>query len=157
MTTVELPSLSATAALGARLARLLADGDVIGLRGDLGAGKTTLVQTIARGLGVPDAVPVTSPTFTLHQIYPGGRLVVHHLDLYRVETEGDLLSLGLDDLLGREGVALVEWFDRLGPRAPSDVLRLRLDLTGEESRRAQICADGPRSKAILRALASYRR
>ncbi len=128
------------------------DGDVLGLVGDLGAGKTTLVQSIARALGVPENVPVTSPTFTLHQVYEGGRLVVHHLDLYRALTEGDLVSLGLDDLVGRGGVCLIEWFDRFGDRAPPDALVVGLSLLGEESRLATIAADGVRSREIVGAL-----
>jgi len=130
----------------------LKDGDVLGLVGDLGAGKTTLVQSIARALGVPENVPVTSPTFTLHQVYEGGRLVVHHLDLYRALTEGDLVSLGLDDLVGRGGVCLIEWFDRFGDRAPPDALVVGLSLLGEESRLATIAADGVRSREIVGAL-----
>lgn len=149
MASLALPDLAATAALGERLARSLEDGDVLGLSGELGAGKTTLVQSIARALGVPAHVPVTSPTFTLHQIYGGGRLVVNHFDLYRIETEAELVSLGLDDVLGREGVAILEWFDRLGAAAPPDCLVVALSIEGEHARRAELVATGPRARAIL--------
>jgi tRNA threonylcarbamoyladenosine biosynthesis protein TsaE len=153
---LELGSLDETAALGALVAERLDPGDVVGLVGHLGAGKTTLVQAIARGLGVPASVPVTSPTFTLHQVYRGGRLPVHHFDLYRIETEADLVSLGLDDVLGREGVALVEWADRLGRAAPPDVLEIALEFAGETVRRATLSATGPRSAALVRALGASR-
>lgn len=110
---LELVSRSAeeTRALGSRLGGALRAGDCIALTGPLGAGKTTLVQGIVAGAG--GGGDVRSPTFLLHAIHPG-RVPVHHLDLYRLPVEADLLSLGLDEALG-EGAAVVEWGERAAP------------------------------------------
>jgi tRNA threonylcarbamoyladenosine biosynthesis protein TsaE len=106
------------------------EGLVICLRGDLGAGKTTLAQGIARGLGVGE--PVTSPSFTLVHEYRG-RLAVYHLDLYRLEPEA-VWDLGLTEYLGR-GVTLVEWPEKLGPLLPPQYLWVDIEPGSEESRR----------------------
>ncbi|HTM21868.1 MAG TPA: tRNA (adenosine(37)-N6)-threonylcarbamoyltransferase complex ATPase subunit type 1 TsaE, partial [Kofleriaceae bacterium] len=86
----QLDSPAATLALGERLGRAAAAGDLIGMIGDLGAGKTLLVQGIAAGLALPEAVKVTSPTFTLINEYRGGRMPLYHCDLYRIEREREL-------------------------------------------------------------------
>lgn len=104
---VKLPDAAATTALGREIGRAARAGEVIALVGDLGAGKTTLTQGIVEGLGYEEAV--TSPTFSLVQEYLGGRLEVFHFDFYRVEDEHELLDLGWDDYLDREGVVIVEW------------------------------------------------
>ncbi len=111
--TLELPSASAdqTRSLGSRLGARLQPGDCIALRGQLGAGKTTLVQGIVAGAG--GGHDVRSPTFLLHAVHPG-RVTVHHLDLYRLPEDTDLLTLGLDEAL-QDGVAVVEWADRAAP------------------------------------------
>jgi len=100
-----------TESLGERWGRAMKHGRVIGLSGDLGAGKTQLVKGIARGLGV--AVRVHSPTFTLVNEYGGGRLRLFHLDLYRLETPGQIISAGLEEFLQPDGVAVIEWAERL--------------------------------------------
>ena len=101
---------AATRAAGARLAGALKGGEAIGLVGELGAGKTTFVAGLVEALGGGAA---SSPTFSLLNEYPGGRLVVWHADLYRIEREGELAELGLDDVIGDpRGVVLVEWADR---------------------------------------------
>jgi tRNA threonylcarbamoyladenosine biosynthesis protein TsaE len=122
-------------ALGERIGAAVRPGDVIGLVGDLGAGKTLLVQGLARGLGVPDEAHVTSPTFTLVHIYQGGRLPLFHVDLYRLDRAEELEDVGLDDLYRQEGVAAIEWIDRIPEAAPPDVLIIRIEVTGETSRR----------------------
>jgi tRNA threonylcarbamoyladenosine biosynthesis protein TsaE len=133
---VESRSAAETEALGARVAARLQRGDVVVVSGDLGAGKTTLIRGACRALGVEE--PVTSPTFTIGQRYLGGRLPVSHLDLYRLESlEGEEPAL-LDDYLGPDGVAFVEWpavgTERLGRPA----LEIRLAHAGEEGRVAEI-------------------
>ncbi|MHB1501538.1 MAG: tRNA (adenosine(37)-N6)-threonylcarbamoyltransferase complex ATPase subunit type 1 TsaE [Candidatus Dormibacteria bacterium] len=100
-----------TIALGRRLGRLLRPGDCLGLQGDLGAGKTTITKGIVAGAGGGD--DVRSPTFLLHQVHHG-RITLHHLDLYRLPSETDLSSLGLEEFLV-EGAAVVEWSDRTDP------------------------------------------
>ena len=98
-----------TEAAGEQLAATLAVGDLLLLAGELGAGKTTFVRGLARGLGI--SAQVQSPTFQLVRVYPG-RIQLAHVDLYRLETAAELADLGLDDLLD-EGVVAVEWGDRL--------------------------------------------
>jgi len=133
---VESGSAEETEALGGRIAERLRPGDLVLLSGDLGAGKTTLIRGACRALGVTE--PVTSPTFTIGQRYAGGRLPVSHLDLYRLaDLEGEDPAL-LDDYIGPDGVAFVEWpgagADRLG--RPAIVVRLAHE--SEERRRIEV-------------------
>jgi len=107
-------SAEETVAFGRELAAelfLLKPGPVI-LRGDLGAGKTTLVKGIAEGFSAAEAEDVTSPTFTLVHEYRGPKVTVYHVDLYRIETERELLTLALDDLLDGASLLLVEWGEK---------------------------------------------
>ncbi len=99
-----------TEALGESWGRTAQQGLVIGLSGDLGAGKTQLVKGLARGLGIP--ARVHSPTFTLINVYPGGRLTLYHLDLYRLDTRGQIEAAGLDEYLRPAGVTVIEWAEK---------------------------------------------
>jgi tRNA threonylcarbamoyladenosine biosynthesis protein TsaE len=99
-----------TESLGEAWGRAAQNGLVVGLSGDLGAGKTQLVKGIARGLGI--SARVHSPTFTLVNIYSGGRLTLFHLDLYRLETREQIFAAGLEEYLQPNGVAVVEWAER---------------------------------------------
>jgi tRNA threonylcarbamoyladenosine biosynthesis protein TsaE len=101
-----------TQRIGSDLTRKLRIPGVILLRGDLGSGKTTLTRGIARGLGLADPTLVNSPSFTLVNIYQGN-CSIYHVDLYRLRNERDLYSIGLDDFLGKDGVTVVEWSERL--------------------------------------------
>ncbi|MDE2135470.1 MAG: tRNA (adenosine(37)-N6)-threonylcarbamoyltransferase complex ATPase subunit type 1 TsaE [Alphaproteobacteria bacterium] len=132
---VLLAGLAATEALGARIAAGLRAGDAVALKGDLGAGKTTLARAILRALGVAESVP--SPTFTLVQTYETPCLVVCHYDLYRISNPREVDELGLEDAL-EDGVALVEWPENAGNRLPHDALTIVLTATGAESRRADV-------------------
>ena len=138
--TVLCRSEDETRAFGARLARVLEAGDLIGLRGDLGAGKTCLVRGLAEGLGIPPG-RVRSPTFTLIGEYSGGRLPLYHLDLYRLEPT-DVDGLALREYLDGDGVCVVEWFERLH----DDSARLEVHLTfvGPSERRLVVSAYGAR-------------
>ena len=148
---VPLADVAATAAAGAALARVLAGGDSVALVGDLGAGKTTLVAGLVGELGGGSAA---SPTFSLINDYPAGRLRVWHVDLYRLEREAELAELGLDDLFGdRRGVVLVEWADKFDVM-PRDHLRLELSHVAGGGRSLVATATGPRSEALAAALAS---
>ena len=120
----KLPDAAATTALGREIGCDVQAGKVIALVGDLGAGKTTLTQGIVEGLGYEQAV--TSPTFSLVQEYLGGRLEVFHFDFYRVEDEYELLDLGWDDYLDRQGVVIVEWPTLHPDLLPKDTWWLKL-------------------------------
>lgn len=106
-----------TESLGEQFGRAAQRGWVIALSGDLGAGKTQFVKGLARGLGV--AVRVHSPTFTLVNQYGGGRFTLFHLDLYRLETRAQLISAGIDEFLQPDGVAVIEWAERLLGKQPT--------------------------------------
>jgi tRNA threonylcarbamoyladenosine biosynthesis protein TsaE len=125
---IETETADRTREVGEALASLLQPRDTVVLTGDLGAGKTTLVQGIGRGLGVEDHV--ASPTFTLVREY-AGRLDVAHVDVYRLERVQDVVDLALDELGGPERVLLVEWGDAVSDLLPED--RLRVELTTEGS------------------------
>lgn len=125
-TSVELDGEDATRALGQRLGREVIPGDVLALVGDLGAGKTTLTQGLARGLGIPEAVPVISPTYTLVRSY-AGRIPLHHLDLYRLGQAEELAELGFSELVDGGGVVVVEWADRFPEALPPESAWLTLE------------------------------
>ena len=124
-------SASETEAIGERLARDLPAGSVVLLRGRLGTGKTTLARGLARGFGLEDAGAVSSPSFTLVNVYPG-RWPIHHVDLYRLDRRG-VASLGLEEILGGKGVAIVEWSERL-PFPVPDALDIELEDAGGDDR-----------------------
>ncbi|HWC63135.1 MAG TPA: tRNA (adenosine(37)-N6)-threonylcarbamoyltransferase complex ATPase subunit type 1 TsaE [Rhizomicrobium sp.] len=132
-----LPDLDATNLLGARIAAILRPGDAVALKGELGAGKTTLARAILAGLGVDEAVP--SPTFTLVQSYATPRLAISHYDLYRLNTARELDELGLEEAL-ESGAALIEWPERAQDRLPAG--RLSIELKGEREERRAIL-NGP--------------
>jgi tRNA threonylcarbamoyladenosine biosynthesis protein TsaE len=120
-----------TAAAGEALGRTLGGGDVVALYGELGAGKTCLVQGLVRGLEV--TTRATSPTFVLVNEYRG-RLMVHHVDAYRTGSLAELIDLGLLDLMGGDGVTLIEWADRAEGLLPERTIRVRIDGVGDEPR-----------------------
>jgi tRNA threonylcarbamoyladenosine biosynthesis protein TsaE len=146
--TLETADEDATRAFGERLGRLLEPGDVVCLSGDLGAGKTTLAQGIAAGLGVEE--PVSSPTFALVQEY-AGRAPVFHLDVYRLASLDELIDLGFPELWHAGGVILIEWPEQIAPALPPD--RLEIHLTSlPASRRLTLFAQGPRAFHLLDAI-----
>ena len=138
-----------TEALGEALGRAARGGELIGLVGELGAGKTCLVRGLARGLGI-DPERVHSPSFTIVTEYPGGRLPLAHVDLYRLEAPGEQAPF-LRDVLYGEGVAVVEWFDRLGPAAGDEALLVTLRFTPGGGRAIRLEARGARHELLLAA------
>lgn len=154
---LELRSPQATRRLGQRLGALLEPFDFVALMGDLGAGKTLLVRGVAEGAGVPPQERATSPSFALVNLYRGGRVLVQHLDLYRLGGGDDLFALGFDDLLREEAATLVEWAERARGALPADRLEIALRVTGPRSRAAALGATGPRSEALLEKLRPRRR
>ena len=137
-----------TRRLGLSLAREVAPGDVIVLEGDLGAGKTFLVRALARGLGVPESTPITSPTFTLVQEYPRARIPLVHSDLYRLGEADELVELGLLERIADGAVVVVEWGERFFEALGGDRLLIQLAYA-ERGRTALLSASGARGSALL--------
>lgn len=132
---------SETEALGAELARGLSAGDVVLVRGELGAGKTTFVRGAARALGVSG--PVTSPTFSIGHRYRGAEVTVSHLDLYRLQNLRDEDPELLEDYLGARRIAFVEWPEAGAAELPSPRARVTLTHAGGDRRRIELCEPRP--------------
>ncbi len=140
-------SEDATNELGRQLAAVLEPGAVVALVGDLGAGKTLFVKAIAAGLGIP-VDSVNSPTFTLVQEYPGP-IPLRHCDTYRLRDPNEFLDLGLDELLAPDGIALIEWADRVMHLLPRDVLRIEIRIVSPTAREFALTATGKSSRNML--------
>jgi tRNA threonylcarbamoyladenosine biosynthesis protein TsaE len=125
-------SAEETRAIGRELGLALRENSVIGLSGDLGAGKTELVKGIAEGLGAMDLV--TSPTFTLIHEYRSGRLPLFHMDFYRLATEKELDEIGFDDYLREPGICTIEWADRFPDRIPRDAIWVQIQISSANER-----------------------
>jgi len=149
---IEIATLRETAGLARRLAGLLRAGDVVGLCGDLGAGKTTFAGFAAHALGVPEEVAVTSPSFTLINEYLG-RIPIYHMDLYRLGDPSELYELGLWEYYDGGGVCLVEWCDRFDDLWPDDALVLTWRLGRGEARTVEARGSG-RGAELARGLRS---
>jgi tRNA threonylcarbamoyladenosine biosynthesis protein TsaE len=140
-----------TRAIGAAVAGVLDPGDVVGLAGDLGAGKTRLVQGAADALGVQG--PVLSPTFMLVREYDGDP-PIHHVDAYRLSGPLELEDLGLEDVLSPDAVVFVEWADRVAAALPDSWLELVLHITDDDHREIEVRPHGPAWTSRSRALAA---
>jgi len=127
-----------TIALGRTLAGLLTPPKIVLLRGDLGAGKTTLVKGIAEGFHAASEEDVTSPTFTLVHEYRGPSVAVFHIDLYRVDTQRQLETLGLDDLIAENSVLLIEWGEKFPRFVRERDVEIALERLGENERRVRV-------------------
>jgi len=132
-------SESETAAVGRDLAASLVAGSVVLLHGDLGAGKTALVRGLAEGLGAPPE-EVSSPTFTLMQEYRGGRLLLVHVDLYRLDDPREIDDLGLEEV-GQASVLAIEWAEKL-PRPIPGAIDVRIDHAGGDTRTISVTRSG---------------
>lgn len=137
-TTTKTYSAEETIDFGRRLAAELTPPLLILLRGDLGAGKTTLVKGIAEGFKAASADDVTSPTFTLVHEYRGPRAVLYHIDLYRVDTERELVTIGLDDLMAPDSILLIEWGEKFARFLRERNVEVALERIGENERRIQV-------------------
>jgi len=151
--TLKSRSPAETRRIGARLGRLLQAGDIVLLTGELGSGKTCLVQGIGRGLAVPD--PVTSKSFVLLGEYQG-RLTLYHSDLYRLEDPLEAEDLALTEYCA-EGALVVEWADRAWEVFPPEHLLVTLEITGTRERDLTLEARGERYEGLLAAFARGRR
>lgn len=136
-------SAEGTERVGERIGRAARPGDVVALWGELGAGKTTLVRGVARGLGIPVRA-VTSPTFVIVHEHDEGRMPLFHVDLYRL-APGDTPSTGWDEALSAGGLTAIEWPDRVERWLPGDRLDVHLTSEGGDARRLRLEPTGPRS------------
>jgi tRNA threonylcarbamoyladenosine biosynthesis protein TsaE len=138
---IDLEDETATEDLAARVGSLLRPGDVVALRGDLGAGKTSFARALIQSLGDPDD-EVPSPTFTLVQTYETPAGSIWHFDLYRLSGADEVIELGWDEVRA-DGIALVEWPDRLGSLLPADRLDIQITFgTSPSTRRATLTGHG---------------
>jgi len=127
-----------TIALGRELASLLTPPKLMVLRGDLGAGKTTLIKGIAEGFNAASQENVTSPTFTLIHEYRGPSATLYHIDLYRVDTQRELETLGLDDLMSEHSVLLIEWGEKFERFQNERDVEIVLERVSENERRIKV-------------------
>lgn len=134
--------------LGVKLAEVLPAGTVIALLGTLGAGKTRLVQAVAKALGVTDQ-DVTSPTFVLINEYTTGRLPIYHIDAYRLRDEDEFLELGPEEYFDAEGLTFVEWADRVQRCLPREYLQIEVEVAGDTARTFDISTE---SKKLAQAV-----
>jgi tRNA threonylcarbamoyladenosine biosynthesis protein TsaE len=131
-------SAEETIALGRKLAAGLAPPKLVVLRGELGAGKTTLIKGIVEGFRAASEEDVTSPTFTLVHEYRGPEVIVYHVDLYRVDTPRELETLGIDDLISENSVLLIEWGEKFARFLRERDVEIALDRVGENDRRIKV-------------------
>jgi len=151
MLTVTSGSTTETVALGARLGSLMREGDFIALTGELGSGKTQFARGVAVGVGVDPAVPVTSPTYTLMNLYQG-KFPLYHFDLYRLTGSREAGELGFEEYFYGSGVCLVEWAERLGEFLPEERLTVRFGYLDDNRRRISLEPSGERYEEIVRNL-----
>ena len=130
---------------------LLSPGDVVALVGELGAGKTTLVKGIVQGLGVTDRRAVKSPTFSLVHTYEG-RMPVYHFDAYRLEDTQEMLDIGSDEMISGDGVAIVEWADKVSGCLPKEYLQITLTAVSAHERKIELRIYGYRYDEIIKNL-----
>ena len=136
----ETYSAEETAALGEKLGREAKPGDVCTLMGDLGVGKTVLTQGIAKGLGITE--PISSPTFTIVQVYEEGRLPFYHFDVYRIGDIEEMDEIGYEDYVYGEGVSLIEWANLIEEILPEHFTEIKIEKNlekGFDYRRISIC------------------
>ncbi len=148
--TYSTTSDQATLRIGHRLGALLAPGDVLGVTGALGSGKTWFAKGVGRGLGIPERTVITSPSFSLVNAYETeGRIAFYHMDLYRLSGLEEVLSAGLEEYLHSEGVVLVEWADRCPDILPPRALSVAIAIEGAERRRIALSGGHTRADQIL--------
>ncbi len=145
---------AATQALGTALGRCVPAATVITLTGDLGSGKTTLVQGLAQGLQVPDRFYVTSPSYTLINEYPG-RHRLFHVDLYRLVDPAEIEDIGLRDILAGDGVVAVEWAERLPDRWLTSHLHIHIASVEADSRQITLDAYGQAHVILIKQIEKF--
>ncbi|MFH1674731.1 MAG: tRNA (adenosine(37)-N6)-threonylcarbamoyltransferase complex ATPase subunit type 1 TsaE [Pseudomonadota bacterium] len=144
-----------TTRFGVQLGRQLFPGALIALSGELGSGKTCLVQGIALGLDIPAEVYVTSPTYTLVNEYHG-RLTLFHIDVYRLEGATELEDIGFSDILAADGVTVIEWAEKVLDGLPQERLSILLSILDDRSRSLAITGYGQKYRNMINALTPSR-
>lgn len=135
--TIYMKNEAETVGFGIELGQNAKPGTVIALTGDLGAGKTTLTKSIAKGLGIEDVI--TSPTFTIVKEYETGRLPLYHFDVYRIGDIDEMYELGYEEYFFGQGVCVVEWADLIDEIMPEDTLRINIEYGEKEGERIYKC------------------
>ncbi len=146
--TIQSESDEETIHLGRIMGSLLREGDVVALVGELGSGKTWFTKGIARGIGVPKGVVVTSPSFALVNEY-AGTLTLYHMDVYRLENEGEFISAGLEEYLYGQGIAVMEWADRWPEILPDHRIKVEFAIVDDHRRRITLSGTHPRAGEII--------
>lgn len=147
---IRLNGLKDTEEFGIRLGKLLKSGDIVCLNGDLGAGKTTMTKSIGIGLDIKEYI--TSPTFTLINMYRG-RMVVYHFDVYRLENVDELYDLGFDEYFYGDGVCIIEWAEKIKKLLPEDRIIIDIKKSDQEDERIlHISGHGKRYEEIIKEL-----
>jgi tRNA threonylcarbamoyladenosine biosynthesis protein TsaE len=154
--TVITSSVAETVALGERIGKLASGGCFIALTGELGSGKTHFARGIAVGLGVDRSVPITSPTYTLMNVYDG-RLTLRHFDLYRLNGDQDVAELGFEDYFYGEDVCVVEWADRLHDLLPEERMTISFSSLDDDVRSITFVSCGDRYELLETGLAALKR
>jgi len=137
-----------TIEFGKKIGEVLRDGDVVGLAGELGSGKTWLTKGITLGLGVESEAVVTSPSFTLVNVYEG-RVPIYHMDVYRLTEASEFYSAGLDEYFYMGGVAIMEWADRWPELLPPHCLEVMIFIMTETTREIVLKGRSPRAIEII--------
>lgn len=139
-----------TRALGSRLAAMLRPGDTVVLQGELGAGKSEFARGIARGLGI--AGPVPSPSFTILNAYDEGKIPLYHFDWYRIQDAEEISEMGMEEQIGGDGIALIEWSERAPEAVPEKHLQVNIRALDEDTREFTFTPQGgfPFSEEWLR-------
>lgn len=138
-----------TISLGLRLGKLLNDGDILALAGDLGSGKTWFTKGVALGLEISSDTVITSPSFSLMNEYQG-RHTLFHMDVYRLENVADFLDAGLDEYLYENGITVMEWADRWPELLPERSIKVQLMILDEYSREITLSGYHPKALRILK-------
>ena len=138
-----------TIRLGRRLGSVLSKGDVVGLAGELGSGKTWFTKGLALGLGISSDIVVTSPSFTLVNEYEG-EYPFYHMDLYRLDSLSDVESIGLEEYLNDESIVAVEWADRWPEILPGGTVTVKLVIIDDHRREISFSGQHPRAFEIIR-------
>ena len=142
-------SFSETQSLGEKIGRKLGTKFIIGLSGELGSGKTSFVQGLAKGLDVPENYYITSPTYSIIHEYPG-RIPLFHIDLYRVRVKDEIYETGLYEMLDRFGIFAIEWPDLLIKDLPADYLAIHFKINDDDTRKISFKAHGAKAEEVIK-------